>query len=204
MGAVFGPNTMVPMPRPRNKDGVLVPYLAADLRKGAGIDVSIVDPTCGGMRIQSSETAGYAAAHRVKEKFIHYLVTGIFDSASYTIFPFVVEQFGRLSLHAQDFIHAAAQYHAARSGGSLTKSRCAPRWRQVVSIAVQSAISDSVARLWNRMHTRAGGPMPDQLAYSRLRLLLRATPAAAAACARCGGERHRRGRFWRCRCQCRC
>ena len=185
MDAVLSPNSMVPMPRQRDIDGKLITFsspdqLTAAMRKGAGIDVSIVDPTCGSMLAESSETAGHAAAQRVRAKFTHYLIqTGLFDSASYTIFPFVVEQFGRSSLHAQDFIVAAAQFHADRSGGSLTKSHCVQRLRQVVSIALQTAISDSVARLWNRMHTRPGGPVPDLLAYSRLRLLLRAVPAAA-------------------------
>ena len=147
--------------------------------KGAAIDVSIVDPTCWSSCKESAKAAGSASAQRVEDKLKHYLDSGLLDSASYIICPFVVEQFGFMSPHADDILRAAAEHQAARSGGGMPKSHCLQRLRQVVSIAVQSAISDSVVRLWCKMGTRAGCPAPDPLAFSRLRLLLRAAPSPA-------------------------
>ena len=41
----------------------------------------------------------------------------------------------------------------------------------ILSIAVHTATSDSVARLWMRMTARAGSPAPDIAAFERVRLL---------------------------------
>ena len=104
--------------------------------------------------------------------------SGLIDTDSYTFFPFIFEQFGRASLHAQDFLKLAAEAQSASSAGAIAVSHCKQRWRQRLSIAVQMSISDSVARLWNKATTKVGDPPPDIEAYTRVRFLLREPTAS--------------------------
>ena len=165
----------IPMCTPRNSAGVEKPDAdpEKDKAKGACIDVSITDPTCKSIYKQAAQTAGTAATQRVKAKFKHYLVSGLIDTDSYTLFPFVFEQFGRASLHAQDFLKMAAEQQSEFSGGAIAVSHCKQRWRQRLSIAVQMSISDSVARLWTKATAKGSDPPPDIEAYARVRFLLR-------------------------------
>lgn len=177
MDLVISPGPMR-MPKPRNKHGaqVVVSSPIGDAAKGACIDVSITDPTGKAVRKKAAKTAGYAAARRTEDKFKTYLDSGLLDFASYTLFPLVVEQLGYVSPHGQDLMKAAAAYQCLLSGGAMTEAHCLQRWRQRISIAVHTATSDSVARLWMRMTARAGSPAPDIAAFERVRLLLRGSP----------------------------
>ena len=179
MDVVLTPGAM-PMCVPRSSAGVEKPDAdpEKDKAKGACIDVSITDPTCKSIYKQAAQTAGFAATQRVKAKFKHYLVPGLIDTDSYTFFPFVFEQFGRASLHAQDFLKLAAEAQSETSGGAIAVSHCKQRWRQRLSIAVQMAISDSVAHLWNKATAKVGDPPPDIEAYARVRFLLREPTAS--------------------------
>ena len=158
MDIVISPGSRMDMPPPRDRHDQVVALPAARVKnKGAAIDVSIVDPTCQSHRRKAADTLGHAASTRVKEKFIHYCDTGLLNRTSFTLIPFVLEQFGNMSPHANDFIQAVAAHQSKSSGEGWPQSRCTQRWRQRLSIALQEGISASVARCWTRTGAAEGG-----------------------------------------------
>ena len=174
MDIVVSPGAL-DMPLPRDRSGQQAKNLepAQYQNKGAAIDVTIVDPTCGSYRRAAAEKAKHALMLKVKEKFIHYFDSGLLDRTRFTLIPLAVEQFGSMSPHANDFIKAAARHQSSVIGGAWCESRCIQRWRQRLSIIVQEGISASVARMWARTVAVAGEPFPGLDGYTRVHLLLR-------------------------------
>ena len=113
--------------------------------------------------------AGAAAKTRTQEKINHYQDT--YHPASDTLFPFVAEFDGTLCATAHTFIRAAARHQSVNSGGVWLESDCVRLWRQSVSVCVQMMISQTVLRSMMRTLKAPGQPVPDRLAYLRVRLL---------------------------------
>ena len=174
---VMSPGALL-MPLPRNRHGELITsaHPEREAGKGGAVDVAITDPTGISKQRAAALHKGRAGADKTKEKFKTYRDSGLLDDDHYTLFPCIAEQPGSLCPHFHDLIKAFARHQSARSSGVWSESRCVQRWRQRISIVLQNAISDSVARSWTRTSAVPGQPNPDITAYTRVRLLLREPP----------------------------
>lgn len=130
------------------------------------------DCTAAKYRAHAARQAGYAALTYAKEK--HNKYRGKFATDQYTLLPFAVDQFGAACDEAHRLIQALATRQSQRSGGVWLRSQCVARWRQRVSVALQRAVSESVARTMSRTTRPAepGGPAPRPWLYRAVRLLV--------------------------------
>lgn len=120
------------------------PGQQSNIALGQLIDHVHPDPTAASYRERASREAGYAARSNAEGK--HNKYRGKFATDQYTLIPFAVEQFGAACDEAHRLLQALALRQSQRSGGIWRKSQCIARWRQRVSIALQRAVSESVAR----------------------------------------------------------
>ncbi len=168
------PGGQMSIPGAMNAEGAFVSATASgkfSLDKGALVDVNVTDPICAAHVGQAAVCSGSTASKAVKRKYDHY--TGHFDPRNHILIPFVVESFGRLSVHAQRLIKAMAEHQSRRCEGARPAVDFVASWRQRVSIAVQRSVSDVVARSMSRTRPVAGQPAPDIRAYMHVRLLQR-------------------------------
>lgn len=139
---------------------------------GQIIDHVYPDGTCATYRAQAAQTAGYAALSWAKEK--HQKYRGTFATDQYTLIPFALDQFGAACEEAHRLIQALARRQSQRSGGAWPESQCVARWRQRMSVALQRAVSESVARTFARCTQPLveGGPAPRPWLYRSVKLLV--------------------------------
>ena len=130
------------------------------------------DCTATKYRAHAARQAGYAALTYAKEK--HNKYRGKFATDQYTLIPFAVDQFGAACDEAHRLLGALAHKQSQRSGGMWHKSQCVARWRQRMSVALQRAVSESVARTLARTTQPlvAGGPRPRPWLYRTVHLLV--------------------------------
>jgi len=97
-----------------------------------------------------------------------------FDERCYTLFPLVIECFGRIGPHFEALIDAFVVAElGATEDASATRGYCMQGWRQRISIALQSIVSATVDTGMRRSVTRAGAATPpDPSGYERVQLLL--------------------------------
>ena len=136
------------------------------------IDHTYPDGTANKYRVHAARVAGYAAEYAAKGKHTKY--QGKFASDQYYFLPFAVDQFGAASGDAHRLIRALALKQSQNSGGVWPLSQCVARWRQRMSVALQRAVSESVARTLARCTEpcQVGGPRPRPSQYLAVKLLV--------------------------------
>jgi hypothetical protein len=129
------------------------------------------DGTAASHRQRASEEAGYAARHAAERK--HNKYRGKFATDQYDLIPFAVDQYGAACKEAHGLIQALADKQSRRSGGVWKKGHCVARWRQRVSIALQRAVSESVATAWAKVTQPLvpGGSAPKRWLYKEVHFL---------------------------------
>jgi len=166
----------IPMPPPMTADGTVVrPRSAVQDSGNTGlVDWSLTNPTAATYRSASARTPGHAAEARSRQKYDKYLPV---MADSHTLIPFVVETFGRVSPQARALLKVVAQHQSERAGASYSYAYCLQRLRQLVSVATQRTISNSVMRLWAKTHPVPGAAAPDLQRFALQPLLLRQAPS---------------------------
>ena len=169
-------SNQIPMPPPMAADGTVVhPRLVERDKGNTGlIDWSLTNPVAATYRCASARTPGHAAEARSQQKYNKYLPV---MAATHTLIPFVVEHFGRVSPQARALLKVLAQHQSERAGAAHPYAYCLQRLRQVVSVATQHTISDSVMRLWAKTRPAAGTGPPDLQRFAQQPLLLRQAPS---------------------------
>jgi hypothetical protein len=159
------------IPLPMTPDGTLVPNAHATARdRSLLVDVFWANPTADKYRRKAAQEDGAALIDTTKEKFTRY---GDCDTIAYTLIPFGVEINGRPSPHANAYLRAMALHETGASNGAYPYSCIMMKWRQYLSIAVQRAVSESMARSMSK--SRAKEPIADHPldrdAHMQVRLL---------------------------------
>ena len=147
----------------------------AAAQKGAAIDFAIVDPTANAYLAQAAAKEGAAAAAIALQKRTRYSTP--LSATSYNFYPVVFELFGAASEDAHKLVRALAKHQVAASNGTYALSHCVNRWRQRLSVCVQTQVSRGVMYEWTRMVGTPNQPRPDKWAYARRKLLLVPKPA---------------------------
>ena len=104
------------------------------------IDVTVPNPS-GKTAIQRHRTdlrAGAAAAARETHKQNHYSRT--FVAATSHLVPFAVETYGRIGKEGEHFLRELSM-HAGGSDGFVPRNQIVSKWRQLVSVSLQCALS---------------------------------------------------------------
>lgn len=145
---------------------------APNLHLGQLVDHTYPDGTASKYRARAAQTAGYAATLAAEGKHTKY--RGRFAADQYTFLPFAVDQFGAACSDAHRLIRALALRQSQNSGGVWPLSQCVARWRQRMSVALQRALSESVARTLARCTepSVAGGDRPNFKQYLAVKLLV--------------------------------
>ena len=94
--------------------------------------------------------AGALAAAKETRKRRHY--SGTFIGAISTLVPFAIETFGRLGREADHFLRELAE-HAAHATGQH-KSQLLCKWRQLISVSLQCAVSRRELRYVHKLRER--------------------------------------------------
>jgi len=151
-----------------------------DKDKTALIDLVCCDPTTAShIAAGSAAFSGAAARKSAKAKFNKYRRGIHYYGASFFLLPLALELFGYLGTHAQAFIKAVAAKESGVSGRPL--SVCIRRWRQRISLALQRAVSVTVARNYARTRVVPGtGEAADVAAHMQVWLLAPPPPAVGA------------------------
>ena len=144
----------------------------SNLHLGQLWDHTYPDGTANKYRARAARVAGYAAEYAAKGKHTKY--RGKFAADQYTFLPFAVDQFGAACSDAHSLIRALALKQSQNSGGVWPLSQCVARWRQRMSVALQRAVSESVARSLARCTepSQVGGPRPHPSQYLAVALLV--------------------------------
>jgi hypothetical protein len=103
------------------------------------LDMTVSNPS-GKSAIETYHTdtrAGALAA--VKEDFKHRHYAGTFNRAMAVLVPISLEVYGRLGREGEHFLKQLAEHAAGVSG--LPKSRLISKWRQLLSVGLQRAVS---------------------------------------------------------------
>jgi hypothetical protein len=116
------------------------------------IDVASVTVMCGTHVAGAAVTAGSAARAKERDKFAHS--AALVRRAGHRFVPFVVEQYGRLGVHAQALLRELADrtIAAGRFRHCDGRSRDASRamllsmWRSRISVAFRAAQADIILR----------------------------------------------------------
>ena len=168
------------IPYPMTAAGAPVPGCKPEHRdRGLLLDVYLADPTAQSHRAKAAREGGAALISGAEKKYTTY--TGKYSQSSHTLIPFGVEIYGTLSPHAQRFLKAAAARSVVAGQGAHPYSYWMMRWRQFVSVALQRAASQSVARNMARSRAAGDGAIVTRSAHLQVRLLRRPPTHGQAA-----------------------
>ena len=115
-------------------------------------DVTVANPSAtSAIRVQHTDTrAGALAAAKENSKRRHY--RGTFISAISTLVPFAIETYGRLGKDADHLLKELAAHAANVTGQHKSQVLC--KWRQLISVSLQCAVSRRELRYVQLMRTR--------------------------------------------------
>ena len=119
-------------------------------------DITVANPSGkSAIRLHHTDTrAGALAA--VKENLKRQQYSGTFSGAISTLVPFAVETYGRLGKDAEHLLKELAEHAACVTGQHKSQLLC--KWRQLISVSLQCAVSRRELCYVHKLRTRAQQP----------------------------------------------